>query len=233
MADKYLKAIQSSQIKKEQLEDRRDTLKNENQKKIKEIQLVDQKLSLLEQEKANSKQRKFYLSNYHSLLKEYWKKAIKFGLASGVGFIVMILLIEAIGYLFLKSTIMISLSSFIEVFPVIAGMMGLVEFRYVSKDFFRKTAHYHDNIDDELNAIEESLEKEKEKKKFCEATILENEQLLAEIEEVLILLNDDILDYQQKRLQLIEQVVEELDQHITDFVPHELDIHKLLEKKIP
>ncbi len=200
--DKYLEAIEKETEKEKLL----------NTKKC-EIIESNKRRENLEKEKK----RKHYLQNKEFYLKEYFKKSIAFGIKVSISFVALLLGIKGFESFLYLDTFSLSISQLLSSFFSIGGMMFLVEFQYVAKEFLSLTYRYHGNVDSSIDILMKEIESIEKKRKMNQERLLENQVLLKEIGETLLEIQEKIAEYQNNRNQLIGNLTKNLDRYIHGF----------------
>ncbi len=226
--DKYLEAIEKEEEKVKLLEQKRIEIENSNQRNKQKINRHDKEEAIINQKLEKYRRIKYYLQNKKSCTREFIKRAIFFGIKCGIGFMSITLVLS-----FLSTGLhLLPLLKLLSSFLTISSLLGLVEYKNVSREYRNLVSTYHGNIDVDLENLEKNKsELQKDREKNLRA-LESNQTLLEEIDKAIKELQESISSYRSSRNNLIESLIDNLDSYIIDFVPHEIDIHKVIEKKI-
>lgn len=230
--DKYLIAIAQEEEKQNILLSKKEDILEANKKRTNLEYSYSKREERLKESLEKNKKRKFYLQNKKSLLKQYIKKSLLFGLSMGGCFLLLLVAIIGIGISLHLESFNIDFSHLLNGFFSIGGIMSIVEFRNVSREYRSLTSGYRGNIEEDISKLTEDLESLEHEKEKNRQGIIENLELLEELEMVLKEIESRVLEYRTSRNQLVESIIGNLDQYIKDFQYQEIDVHKLLEKKI-
>lgn len=226
--DKYLKLIVQEEEKVRILENRKKEVLDANRIYSEKEKRLDREEEKLFQQREKYQRIRYYLENSKSCRKNFLRKAIAFGIKCSASFlsfiIVTSLLIE-------KAASIPSFECFLS-FLVISTVLGMVEYKNVSREYRHLLKDYHGNIDEDLKTSEDELDNVKKEKIKTKDAISANEELLKEIEGVLQALKEEVFSYRSARNNLIEKLIGELDNYITEQSFPEIDIYKVTEKKI-
>lgn len=226
--DQYLKAIQEAEKqitllcqRKEKIQKIQETKKSLLEKEKREESKIDE--SLQEEEK-----RKYFLDHKRDLLKEYFKKALSFGLRTTAIFFLFFLgvkWLEAPPFDFPVFEMM-------KCFLVMMTVLGGTEFRFVSQDFRKLTKGYNGDVDEEIESFHQRKKASQEKQQELTVQLQENAVLLEEIVLAQQQIEKQVGELREERQRQIEKLIENLD----TYLPHRefptIEISKLLEKKI-
>ncbi len=226
--DRYLEEIEKEEHKIQLLEEKRKEIEDTNTKRRKKDQQYEKEGQSLHYKRKKYQRIKYYLDNEKSFRRQFLRKAISFGLKCGLGFI---------GITLVLSSLCIEPSTFpilkvLLSFPAISTMLGLVEYRNVSREFRKLLGNYSGNINHDLLEIEMNTTQLQNKKNKNQEAMQANQALLSEIDEAIIQLKENVNFYRRSRNDLIESLIENLNSYIGDFEPKEIDVHKVIEKKI-
>lgn len=226
--DKYLKLIVQEEEKVRILENRKKEVLDANRIYSEKEKKLDREEEKLSQQREKYQRIRYYLENSKSCRKNFLRKAVAFGIKCSASFLFFIiatsLLIEKAGSVpFLKCFLG---------FLVISTVLGMVEYKNVSREYRHLLADYHGDIEEDLKTSKVKLDSVKKEKIKTRDAISANEELLKEIEGVLQALKEEVFSYRSARNNLIEKLISELDNYITEQSFPEIDIHKVTEKKI-
>lgn len=226
--DRYLEAIEKEESKIQLLVEKRKEIEESNKKR----RIKESKYEQEEQKNNFKKQRyqkiKYYLDNQESCRMEFFKKAILFGLKYGIGFIGVTL---ALASLTMKINT-IPILRILGGFSTISAMLGFVEYRYVSKEYRELLGDYRGNIENDLEIITLNQKHLQNEKIQNYQAMQDNQILLLEIDKTIKQLQQEVTSYRSIRNSLIDSLIANLDSYIVNFSPTEIDIHKIIEKKI-
>ena len=230
--DKYLEAIEKETEKEKLLNTKKCEIIESNKRRENLDKDYQKREDRVKKSLEKEKKRKHYLQNKEFYLKEYFKKSIAFGIKVSISFVALLLGIKGFESFLYLDTFSLSISQLLSSFFSIGGMMFLVEFQYVAKEFLSLTYRYHGNVDSSIDILMKEIESIEKKRKMNQERLLENQVLLKEIGETLLEIQEKIAEYQNNRNQLIGNLTENLDRYIHGFQYQETDIHKVIEKKI-
>lgn len=226
--DKYLELIAQEEEKVGVLENRKAEILDANRIYSEKEKGLDKKEESLSQQRGKYQKIKYYLENSKSCRKAFLKKAIAFGIKCSATFMSFIIAIS----LLIENVSSIPLLKCFVSFLGVSVLLGIVEYRNVSREYNHLLGDYRGNIDEDLQANEGELDSVKKEKIKVKNAIYANEELLKEIEGVLQSLKEEVLLYRNARNNLIEKLIGELDNYIVEQNFPEIDIHKVIEKKI-
>ncbi len=230
--DRYLEAIEKEKEKEDVLNSKKREIIDSNNRRERLDKDYQRRKERIGSSLNREKKRKYYLQNRKSYLKDYLKKAFFFGMKVSASFLFILLGIKGFESFFQLDTFSLSVSQLLGSFFVIDGMMSIVEFRHVAKEFLSLTFRYKGNVDLSIDNLSSELENLDNKRQNNQEKILENQELLQEVEFALTEIKEKIEGYQIDRNQLIGNLVNDLDRYINGFQYQETDIHKVIEKKI-
>lgn len=226
--DRYLEVIEGEKKKFELLEQKSSEIESVNQKRKNKASEYEREENSLQKKIEEYRKRKYYIDNEKKCKKEFLKKAILFGLECGIGIMAVILVLS----FFSAELSSVPFFQLFFSFSIISSMLGLVEYRNVSREYSHLVGSYHGNIDSDLELLEHNMQELENKKRMNQEAIEANQMLLLEINYAMEKLNENINHYRTDRNALIESLIENLNSYIVNFEIKEIDIHKVIEKKI-
>lgn len=226
--DKYLKLIIQEESKIEVLKQRKKEILNANKNYSEKRKILDREEENLHQQKERYQKIKYYLENSKSCRRGFLKKAVIFGIKCSASFV---------AFVFVFSLLMKNIESFsifheLLHFLGIGTILGIVEYKNVSRECNQLLKDYCGNIEEDLKRNEEDYSDTQKEKEKIRVAMQGNSILLQELETVLKSLVEEVSFYRTTRNNLIEKVLSELDEHIKELDFPEIDIQKLIEKKI-
>lgn len=230
--DMYLKAIEEETEKENALKVKKKKLADSNRSKKESNEYYSYREEQLVERIEDENQRKFYLENRQSCLKEYLKGSVRFGILTGIFFAAIVLGLSFFESIWNVDAITISIPALFGGTTAVGGILGLVEFQNLSRDFFRLLRKGDTDVDKTLESLQSELENVRSIQHQNQISMEENQILLGEIDIVLHEIHRKIETYQNERNTLISGIIQNLDNYIQPFDYQETDIHKVIEKKI-
>ena len=194
--DKYLEAIEKETEKEKLLNTKKCEIIESNKRRENLDKDYQKREDRVKKSLEKEKKRKHYLQNKEFYLKEYFKKSIAFGIKVSISFVALLLGIKGFESFLYLDTFSLSISQLLSSFFSIGGMMFLVEFQYVAKEFLSLTYRYHGNVDSSIDILMKEIQSIEKKRKMNQERLLENQVLLKEIGETLLEIQEKIAEYQ-------------------------------------
>ena len=229
--DKYLLAIQSEEKILNTLTSKRKELVSTNTQKEKTILKCDEEYKKLSHQNELNLLRKEYLTHKKEYIKSFFNSALKFGLKSGLCFVMITLLLVHISNVY-GTNIETSFWEFLMSDGVVTVLFGWVEYYSKSRDFSTLVSGYDGNIDDDIENTNDLIKKNQMTKCKAMQDKEANAELIKEIDQAISEVKAKLLQYRAARNDIIDKLIANLDEHISGFEYEETDISPVAQKKI-
>lgn len=226
--DRYLEIIEDNEVKIRLLEEKKSEIRSSNNERNQRAVQYEKEEQRCHQNMRINHKRKYYLDNKKKCKSEFFRKAIFFGLKCGSGFMGIILLTVC----FIGELHSLSILQFLLSFITVSSLLGLVEFKNVSREYKRLLRNYHGDINQDISDLQEQIEFLKTRKIKNREAIEINQNFLQEIDNTLRQLREQSNEYRNIRNELVDELIRNLDNYIEDFSSRKIDIHKIMEKTI-
>ncbi len=234
MTDQYQKAIAEEEERYQQLGEKKKKVQDLYSAKKKAFFETQQKEEELSQKQQREEKRRQYLEHKTDYKRHYLWIAARFSVVCSLSLVVILFFLQMLDTgMGIHS---FSLTSPLEMIPqisVMVVMLGAVEYRSVSGEFYEFIQNYDKDIYEVLENLENQQIQNKKRQEQLQKELQGEEELLIELEQIMSLVQSNITHYRQTRNHLIEELLEHLDDYVPALDYQPTDIQKIMEKKIP